>query len=66
VAKQPVPRAALKGSSKNAANLRLTALAVELLWAGADLRQLDFLRWLVHSGQDPEWRLSAPSTAEDA
>jgi hypothetical protein len=34
---------------------RLAELALELVCAEADLRAIDFLRWLVRSGRNPEW-----------
>ena len=31
-------------------------LAVNLWLQGFDTRRLDFMRWLIVNGQDPEWR----------
>jgi hypothetical protein len=41
---------------------RLAEITLRLVWAGADIHALDFLRWLVQNGRDPEWQNVDAST----
>jgi hypothetical protein len=34
---------------------RLAEITLRLVWCGADLHALDFLRWLVQTNRSPEW-----------
>ena len=36
---------------------RLAEITLRLVWAGANLHALDFLRWLVQNNRNPEWDL---------
>jgi hypothetical protein len=33
----------------------MAEITLRLVWAGADMHALDFLRWLVQQGRNPEW-----------
>ncbi|MFI5269055.1 MAG: hypothetical protein ACHQ7M_16890 [Chloroflexota bacterium] len=41
---------------------RLAEITLRLVWAGADIHTLDFLRWLVQNNRNPEWELEDAAT----
>jgi len=44
---------------------RLAEITLRLVWAGADLHALDFLRWLVQNNRNPEFELIDASLDND-
>jgi hypothetical protein len=40
---------------------RMAEIISRLVWSGADMHALDFLRWLVQQGRNPEWESSSAS-----
>lgn len=44
-----------------ATDRRFVEITLRLVWAGADMHVLDFMRWLVQRGRSPEWESSDAS-----
>ena len=44
---------------------RMAEITLRLVWSGADMHALDFLRWLVQQGRDPEWEESSNASLDN-